>query len=70
MVKTDQWKYISKAYGEPELFNLVEDPGENNNLGGDPGHQEVRSMLQELIGANPGRFNPQDTSVVEKGAPK
>ena len=41
MVKTDRWKYLSKAFGQHELYNMVEDPTENNNLGEHPAYQTV-----------------------------
>ena len=54
-VREGRWKYIHKV--EPELFDLMMDPGETNNLAAD--HPEVverlRARLTELIEAAPAK---------------
>jgi hypothetical protein len=65
MVKTDRWKYLSKVSGNHELYSVVDDPGENNNLGDDPVYQDVCAEMQELIDENPGQFRVENVTVVE-----
>ena len=54
-VREGRWKYIHKI--EPELFDLMMDPGENSNLAAD--HPEVverlRARLTELIETAPSK---------------
>lgn len=46
MIRKGDWKYLYFSYyGDPQLFNLREDPGEFNNLAGRP---ETASMQQEM----------------------
>jgi len=47
-VRTDEWKYlryVDDALSE-ELYNLIEDPQETNNLAGDPNHGEILAELR------------------------
>lgn len=59
-IRTDEWKYIRYPHGDgspdrhmAELYNLVEDPNELNNLINDPQYgdliEELRTRLDELI---------------------
>ncbi len=61
-VREGRWKYIHKV--EPELFDMVEDPHEIQNLAAD--HPEVverlRARLTELIETAPAK--PEDVRVV------
>ena len=52
MLRTRQWKYVQRyPCGPDELYNLVNDPRENENLIDDPRHREVcRDMRQRLSG--------------------
>lgn len=53
---TDQYKYVSYATGERELFDLTEDPYELTNLYGDPEHlltQQAMAQRLELLIAPP-----------------
>ncbi len=43
MVRRDEWKYVHYVGAEAQLFNLRDDPFEENDLGRDPGHRGVRS---------------------------
>ena len=65
MVKTDRWKYLSKAFGQHELYNMVEDPTENNNLGEHPAYQTVCAQMKKLIDEHPGKFNVENITVVQ-----
>ena len=40
-----KFKYIRRAYEKDELYNLIEDPGEINNIVDDP---QYASELKEL----------------------
>ncbi len=46
-VRTDQWKYIEWAgdFGEKELYNLVNDPYELNNLAGNSSYTAIQASL-------------------------
>jgi len=52
MLRTREWKYVHRyPYGPHELYNLVDDPGERENLAGDTNQRarvdEMRAMLSE-----------------------
>jgi len=54
MIRKGNWKYIYFSwYGDRLLFNLKEDPGEMNNLAGNPAHaskvRELHSLLTSLV---------------------
>ena len=54
MIRKGDWKYIYFSwYGDSQLFNLKEDPGEMNNLAGIPAHaskvQELHGLLTSLV---------------------
>ena len=55
MVRRGPWKYIYIHRSDAQLFNLVEDPGEWNNLSGQAGTAQVESELRGLITG--GRFD-------------
>ena len=65
MVKTDRWKYLSKAFGQHELYNMVEDPTENNNLGEHPAYQTVCAQMKKLIDEHPEKFSVENITVVQ-----
>jgi choline-sulfatase len=49
MVKVDNFKYVHYVGYEPQLFDVMQDPDEVNDLAGDPALQEVRdAMYAEL----------------------
>lgn len=45
-IRTTDWKYIQYATGERELYNLVNDPYEMNNLAGLPNSADIISSMQ------------------------
>jgi len=52
MVRTKEWKYVYRhAHGPHELYDMVNDPDERNNLIDDPGQTErigeLRAMMDE-----------------------
>jgi arylsulfatase A-like enzyme len=54
MIRRGDWKYIYFSwYGDRLLFNLKEDPGEMNNLAGNPAHaskvRELHGLLTSLV---------------------
>lgn len=49
MVRKGDWKYIHFSWYEDLLFNLATDPGEFNNLIGDPEAKEVKEDLREIL---------------------
>jgi len=53
MIRTREWKYVHRYMDgyENELYDLVNDPGERNNLINDPAQQErIQQMQQKLTG--------------------
>ncbi len=70
MVRTADWKYVYRhAHGPDELYDLVNDPGERNNLVGEPVQQgrtgEMKAMMDDWFAryVEPGR-----DGLVEDGA--
>ena len=57
-VKTDSWKYAELATGEKELYDLVNDPFELNNVAGDSQYATIQAdlaaQLVALKASNPG----------------
>ena len=64
MIRTPQFKYINNRRnnehhggGEPELYDLIEDPLEMNNLAADPAHaatlKELATQLEQWQRDNP-----------------
>ena len=50
-VRTDEWKYF-RYVDDPsieELYDLIADPQEANNLAGDAVHQETRAVLRARL---------------------
>lgn len=52
MVRSGPWKYNYYHGMQPELFNLQDDPGETNNLIGQPQHRDLERQLSQLIMQN------------------
>lgn len=57
MIRRGRFKYIHYTGFAPELFDLEADPGEMNNLAGDPTHQGI---LRECEAALRARFDPEE----------
>jgi choline-sulfatase len=80
MIRKGDWKYIYFSwYGDNLLFNLRDDPGELNNLAGNPKHSSVLRELHTLLTSRvepdtitKGGFEKQDqvlmTAIREKTA--
>ncbi|MGB5870015.1 MAG: sulfatase-like hydrolase/transferase, partial [Albidovulum sp.] len=49
MVRLGDWKYHYCHGSDPQLFNLVSDPGEWNNRAGDPACHEIETKLNQVI---------------------
>lgn len=49
MVRTDRWKYIHHAHFRPELYDLSSDPKEQQDLGADAGHENVRAEMSSRL---------------------
>jgi len=48
-VRTTEWKYVEYVTGEHELYDLVNDPYELENLFGLPGYEEIAAQLAEAL---------------------
>ena len=51
MVRENEWKYVHYVGADPQLFNLHDDPFEENDLGCDAGHRGVRSDCEAALRA-------------------
>ena len=50
MLRQGPWKLVRyEGYDRPSLYNLDDDPGENRDLGGDPGHVDVIADLDATL---------------------
>jgi arylsulfatase A-like enzyme len=49
MIVTERWKYILYEKYRPQLFDLENDPQEQNDLGRDEAHADVRAELHERL---------------------
>jgi arylsulfatase A-like enzyme len=49
MIRTGRWKYVSYDGFPPQLFDLVNDPVEQEDLGRSPSHAALRQELEERI---------------------
>jgi choline-sulfatase len=51
MIRRDEWKYVHYVGAAAQLFNLRDDPFEENDLGHDWGHRGVRSECEAALRA-------------------
>jgi len=52
MIRTQEWKYVHRyAYGPHELYDLVNDPRERNNVIDDKSHNALISDMRQQMGA-------------------
>jgi len=50
MIRDDRWKYIRYPQSDKEqLFDIMNDPEELNDLSGDEKHAEVQQQLKEQL---------------------
>ena len=49
MVRTDRWKYVYYEGYPPQLFDLENDPEEQNDLGTSPQHAAIREEKQDRL---------------------
>ena len=49
MIRDDRWKFILYEGFRPQLFDLQDDPQEINDLGADPGYEEVRREMSDRL---------------------
>ncbi len=49
MVRTHDWKLVFHEKFRPELFDLKNDPREQNDLGEDPAYESVRQELRDMM---------------------
>jgi len=49
MVRTERWKYVHWQDFRPQLFDLVADPDEFDDLGDDSAHEDVRREMRERL---------------------
>lgn len=65
MVRTGRWKYIHHATFRPELYDLQNDPLEQQDLGADHGHEAIRA---QMAGRLLQWFSERKSRVVQKDA--
>ena len=51
MIRGKGWKYVTYPEGEDFLYNLVQDPGETENLAAQPAHQQQKDELRRELDA-------------------
>ena len=62
MLADKQWKFIHAEGGfRPMLFNLVDDPDEYRDLGGDPAYGEIIAMMYDRLGRWARRMSQRTT---------
>ena len=49
MLRNERYKYVYIEDAQPQLFDLIEDPDEWQNLAGNPDHRTVESELRKTI---------------------
>ena len=49
LVRDSTWKYVEVEGGDPLLFDMVADPGEETNLAGDPVQSERCATMREAL---------------------
>ncbi|WP_342359978.1 sulfatase-like hydrolase/transferase [Terrarubrum flagellatum] len=49
MVRTERWKYVFYEEFPPQLFDLLNDPRELNDLGRAAGHETVKAEMERLL---------------------
>ncbi len=49
MVRTARWKYVQHVTFRPELYDLQNDPDEQQDLGADAGHEATRDHLAGML---------------------
>lgn len=75
VIRTPQWAFFKRFAGKgaPELgdalYNVVTDPGETNNLAGDPAHAAVVADLSARIAAFFERHSREDADLWHGGQP-
>ncbi|MGX9389445.1 sulfatase-like hydrolase/transferase [Nitrobacteraceae bacterium UC4446_H13] len=49
MVRTERWKYVFFEGFRPQLFDMINDPQEQQDLGADPAYEAARTELHERL---------------------
>lgn len=49
MIRTNEWKFVSRSAGKEELYNLLLDPQEQTNLIDDNNFQQVQEEMKEKL---------------------
>ena len=70
-IRTKEWKYVKRLLRSPdELYNLSDDPGENNNLIGNPSHEHVVADLDSRLTSFFDQFSATEYDVWRGGTAK
>ncbi len=75
-IRTARYEYTIYANGQSELYDMLRDPAQLNNVVHDPRYKLVRQWLYSQLGAAldlrggavPGRGRPRPGAVVDEGA--
>jgi arylsulfatase A-like enzyme len=49
MLRSREWKYVNFKGYPPQLFNLIDDPDEFNDLGRDPAYEGIRQTMHRRL---------------------
>ena len=49
MVRNERWKFVLYEGYRPQLFDMENDPGELNDLGGDPDYEVIRREMSDRL---------------------
>ncbi|MEC7535741.1 MAG: phosphonate monoester hydrolase, partial [Pseudomonadota bacterium] len=49
MVRNERWKFVLYEGFRPQLFDMENDPGELNDLGGDPDYEVIRREMSDRL---------------------
>ena len=70
-IQTERWKYVKRLFDAPhELYDMVNDPGELENLVYDPEYQAIREALDARMAAFYDRYANPRWDIWKGGTPK
>ena len=68
-LKNSEWRYIRYSNGEEELYDLIKDPKEWNNLASFPAQKKlIKNFRKELLSRISSKSFDEDQSAIKKDA--